>query len=329
MRTALAECGKDTQGLACVRSLRQAGVTRSTLSRALTRGDVIRVRPAVYALSELAPRPVFVVTHTGVAPEFVQHVRAALLSLGDGAVAAGPTAACLRGWGLLHEPLGSLDVAVSMGRSRTGLAGVHALQRRRLAGEARQVRPDEASLQVTTAVATVLDCCRQLPLLDAVVVCDSALRSGQVTLEELRQAAAQLRGVRHARRLRRVLDLCDPECGSVLESVLRVQMVQARIMGFQTQLVVRDARGRHVLRVDFCFPAAGLVVETDGARWHPEPGRDQKLDNRLVAAGWRVLRFSWAEVVHDPELTLGLIKSALGGGSQDVHLAAVGVPAAA
>jgi very-short-patch-repair endonuclease len=73
-----------------------------------------------------------------------------------------------------------------------------------------------------------------------------------------------------------------------------------------------------------------VVVETDGSRWHPDPVRDQGLDNRLAAAGWRVLRFTWAQVVHDPAAVLALIRAALtAAGSERCHLEAVAGPAAA
>ena len=66
----------------------------------------------MYGTGPLAAWPLFSVTSEGVAPDLVQHVRAALLSLGDSATAAGRTAACLRGWGLLVEPRGAVDVVV-------------------------------------------------------------------------------------------------------------------------------------------------------------------------------------------------------------------------
>ena len=317
----LLECGARQQGLATARQLQLAGVARSSLSRATARGQVTRVRPGVYSFLPLPEWPVHVVTHEGVSPQYVQHVRAVLLSLGEGAAAGGTAAACLRGWGLLHEPVRTLDVVVPRGRSRTRLARVRPIQRRRARCEALVVGgADTEPLLATSAVETVLDCCRSLSLLDAVVVCDSALRSAQLTLRQLRQAAARLRGHRHAARVRQVLGLCDPDSGSVLESVLRVRMVQGGITGFSTQRVILNDAGRHILRVDFCFEAARLVVETDGSRWHPDPSRDRRLDNRLVAAGWRVLRFTWAEVVHDPEAVLGLIRTALAAGTGDCHL---------
>jgi very-short-patch-repair endonuclease len=326
---AVEECGRLQHGLATPQQLRAVGIGRSVLSRALARGEVTRVRPGVYANSPLAPWPVHAVTHSGVAPELVQHVVAALLSLGDGATAGARTAACLRGWGLLFEPQQEQDVVVAHPRSRARLASVRVIRRRAVRREELRPLPDLGPVWVTTAVTTVLDCCRTLPFEEAVVVCDSALRSGQVELDELRAAASRLRGARGARRVRRVLVSCDPESGSVLESVLRVRMTGDGIVGFATQQVVRDAGGRHIVRSDFCFAAQRLVVETDGSRWHPDPARDQGLDNRLAAAGWRVLRFTWAQVVHDPAAVLALIRAALASGSRDTQQAPTALSAAA
>ena len=320
VREAVEQCGRSRSGLVTPGLLRGAGVSRMALSRALGRAEVTRIHPGVYGLGPLAPWPLFSVTHEGVAPDLVQHVRAGLLSLGDSATAAGRTAACLRGWGLLVEPRGEIDVVVPRGRSRTRLAGVRVLQRRRVLREPLVLQSGSAPVWVTTAVATVLDCCRLLPHEEAVVVCDSALRSRQVTLAQLQAAAARLAGVREARRVRRALDGCDPEAGSVLESVLRVRMTGDGIDGFGTQQAVRDARGRHILRVDFQFAAQRLVVEADGSRWHPDPARDQGLDNRLGAAGWRVLRFTWAQVVHDPAAVLALLRDALSAGSESAQV---------
>lgn len=317
---ALRSCSAESQGLATAAQLRAVGVTRSTLSRARADGQVVRIHRGVYAGAPLPDWPAFVVDQHGVAAAFAHRVRAVLLALGDQATASGVTAACLRGWGLLHEPRRDIQVVVPMGRrSRDRLAGVRGLQRKQVARQAWAVH-GKAVLWVTDAVTTVLDCVRSMKAKEAVVLCDSALRSGQVTLAELREAARRLPGMRHASRVRRVLDLCDPESGSVLESVLRFELVQGGVTGFATQRVVRDAGGRYVLRVDFCFEHVRLVVEADGARWHPDPARDQKLDNRLAAAGWRVLRFCWSEVVHDPRAVVETVRAAVAVGSNLVRL---------
>ena len=56
-------------------------------------------------------------------------------------------------------------------------------------------------------------------------------------------------------------------------------------------------------RVDFHWPDLGLVVETDGLRYHRTPvqqAKDRHRDQALTAAGLTVLRFSHADVRYEP-----------------------------
>jgi very-short-patch-repair endonuclease len=305
-----AECARDQQGLATSRQLRAAGLSTGTLDRAISAGVLRRVRRAVYSADPLPARPRYLVDGDGVAAAHVLRVRSVLLSLGDTVTACGRTAAVLRGWGLLVEPA-KVEVAVRNGRDEVDTDGVLVTQRRRLDRERLEVL-GAAGLWVTTALQTAVDALVTLPVLDAVVLVDSALRSGEVRLEDLEGAAARLPGRREAARARRALGWCDPLSGSVLESVLRVRLRQADFDGFATQQVLHAACGKRILRVDFCWEEARLVVEVDGARWHQDLERDRTADNALAAAGWRVLRFGWAEVVHQPDAVLAMIREALG-----------------
>ena len=307
----------DRQGVLSRQELRCAGVSDAALSRAVEAGRVLRVRRRVYALAPLPAVPRFMVTDHGVDPDVVPAVRAVLLETGPRAAAAGRTAAVLRGWGLLVEPRRAVDVVVPHGHDRSPL-GVQVRQVRHVRGEDLVPLPGLAPLLVTTAAQTVVDCALALPRLEATVVADSALRAGEVSVDELRDAVTRLPGRRHAARARRVVEGADPECGSVLESVQRVRMVLAGLDGFATQVVLRTVP---VLRVDFCFADARLVVEVDGARWHPDPQRDQQRDNALAALGWRVLRFTWHDVVHDSARVLATVQAALDTGCSTVHLA--------
>ncbi len=309
---------RDRQGVLSRQELRSAGVSDAGLSRAVATGRVLRVRRRVYALAPLPSPPRFMVTDQGVDAEVVPAVRAALLELGPSAAAAGRTAAVLRGWGLLREPRRTLELVVPHGHDRSPL-GVRVRQARQLHVEALVPVRGLAAVPVTTAVQTVVDCALALPKVEATVVADSALRSGDVTVDDLREAVARLPGRTAAARARRVVEGCDPECGSVLESVQRVRMVLAGLDGFATQVVLRRFP---VLRVDFCFAAARLVVEVDGARWHPEPQRDRQRDNALASLGWRVLRFTWHEVVRDSAGVVAAVRTALDAGCSNVHLAA-------
>jgi very-short-patch-repair endonuclease len=56
-------------------------------------------------------------------------------------------------------------------------------------------------------------------------------------------------------------------------------------------------------RVDFFWPDLGLIVETDGLRYHRTPGqqaRDRQRDQVHTAAGLTTLRFTHAQVRFEP-----------------------------
>ncbi|MCA1710254.1 MAG: DUF559 domain-containing protein [Actinobacteria bacterium] len=315
LEAALAESGRN-QGLVTARELSLAGVSAGAVTRLIAARTLVRVRHGVYAPAALPPMPRFVVTDLGVAAAYVVHVRAALLSLGGDAVAAGRTAAALRGWPMLVEPGRSIEIDVPHGRGRAGGRHLRVTQRRHLEREQLVVLQGTNALGLAGPERTVIECCLTRPLLEAVALADSALRCGDATLGGLLRRGARLPGVRDSRRVRNVLRMVDEGSGSVLESVQRVRMLQAALSGFDTQVVLRH---RPELRVDFCFRAQRLVVEVDGQKWHQDPVRDRLRDNALAALGWRVLRYTWAEVVHDGPRVLDEVRAALGR-CPDIHL---------
>ena len=312
-------CGSRTQGLVTPQMLKGTSLGSTLRTRAVADEVLFRERPGVYACTKLAPLPRHVVSDRGVAPAYVAQVRAVLLSMGARATAAGRTAAALRGWGLLVEPSRTVDVAVPHGRSRARLRHVRITQRRGILREHVVVLDGTDALWITSPEQTVLDCCLELPMVEAVVVGDSALRAGAVTLERLQRLARAQRGVRDAGKVRRVLALLDPESGSVLESVLRYRLVAAGVTGFDTQHHIGGPTGPTV-RVDFCFLACRLVIEADGAKWHPDPAPDRQRDNLLARRGFRVLRYTWAEIVHDHARVVSEICEAAGIGPEDFQL---------
>jgi Protein of unknown function (DUF559) len=65
----------------------------------------------------------------------------------------------------------------------------------------------------------------------------------------------------------------------------------------------RTAHRLNGFKVDFCWPELGLVVETDGLRYHRTPAeqaRDRLRDQVHTAAGFTSLRFTHAQVRFDP-----------------------------
>jgi very-short-patch-repair endonuclease len=60
----------------------------------------------------------------------------------------------------------------------------------------------------------------------------------------------------------------------------------------------------HGPRVDFYWRASGLVVETDGLKYHRTPAQqavDRRRARALVAAGLTVLRFTHAQIAYEPD----------------------------
>jgi hypothetical protein len=160
----------------------------------------------------------------------------------------------------------------------------------------------------------VLDLARSLPLEQAVAAADSALRQALVALDDLVAAAAALPAARGRDCASRVVSLVDPSSGSVLESVCRVLFALADLPPAQTQYCVRGPGGRLLGRVDFAWPEHRLVVETDGFAFHADRRSyrsDRRRTNALVVAGWRVLRFSWEDVLHEPAHVVEVVRTAL------------------
>lgn len=170
----------------------------------------------------------------------------------------------------------------------------------------------------TTPLRTVLDLARSLTLAEAVAAADSALRDEMFALAELATAVAAISprtpGIR---RVRRVLALVDPSAGSVLESILRVLLVESGLGPDETQYVVRDRRGRRILRADFAWIEARLVVEADGFEHHGANigswKRDLRRGNLLAVGRWWLLRFTWDDVFNHPDVVVAQVREMLVG----------------
>lgn len=139
---------------------------------------------------------------------------------------------------------------------------------------------------VLTALVAVLRC---LPTVDAVVVLDSALRQGQARVSSIN---SRLRGPGSVEARRR-LGLADARSGSVLETLLRLALRQAGLP-VECQVFVPG-----VGRVDFLV-GGWLVIEVDGFEFHANREQyrnDRRRGNSLVSGGYRVLRFSYEDVM--------------------------------
>jgi very-short-patch-repair endonuclease len=153
----------------------------------------------------------------------------------------------------------------------------------------------------TSPLTTVLDCARFLPFGEALVIADSAIRSGKVRREDLRQVASTVRGAGRQRAIR-VAEEADGRAESALESMLRARVLDAGFTGFvpQHQIQCGDFRAR----VDLADPVLRIVLEADSFAFHGSRGalrRDCRRHVGLAMSGWLLLRYSWEDVVLDDE----------------------------
>lgn len=235
----------------------------------------------------------------------------ALAAAGPRAVLSHEVAAALLGIELL-EPLATSRLTVPRNRSRLVVPDWTVVRSDVPEGE--QVATD--GLRATSGLRTALDLARVLPTREALVAAESAVRRGLADSAELTRRLRATEGS-GASGLRLVGELLDPSSGSVLESLLRWTLHDAGVPRPRTQHQVCDEEGTDIARVDFCWPAQRLVVETDGFAFHSTREayrRDRERLNQLVRLGWRVLRFSWEDVRRRPLHVVGLVVQCLGAG---------------
>jgi very-short-patch-repair endonuclease len=216
---------------------------------------------------------------------------AAVLSCGPRAWLSHGSAATL--WGIGAEE-GETEVSVDASRAPTRSG-------RRVHRRADLTLTDltvERNIPVTGLVRTLVDLAVRLDTSELETAINAADRRELIDPESLRAALQPLAGQPGVARLRCVLDrrtfvLTDSELERRFLPLARAAglpppRTQARLNGF---------------RVDFYWPELGLVVETDGLRYHRTPAqqtRDRLRDQAHAAAGLVPLRFTHAQVRFDP-----------------------------
>lgn len=223
------------------------------------------------------------------------------------AVAAfsGQTAAWLHG--LDMPPCDPVDVTIPESCGISARAGM-VVRRAELAD---QDVVERHGMRVTSAVRTLADLSHRLPLVEAVVAMDMALHRAAV---DLRQVEWYL--TTHARRkgmarLRHVIELAEPASESAMETRLRMLLVLAGLPRPEAQVPLYDERGRFLGRPDLYYRDQRLAVEYDGGTHRDNLLEDNRRQNRLLNAGFRLLRFAAADVHRTPDSVVSVVQAAL------------------
>jgi hypothetical protein len=217
---------------------------------------------------------------------------AAVLACGPGAVLSHRSAAAL--WGFGKEHTDYIDVSIK----RTSEARILGLRcHRRPSLPSQEVEP-RLNIPVTTPVRTFLDLATVTGPKTIERSINEADKLNVIDADSLRKALDDHPGQPGIRLLRHVLDehtfrLSDDE----LERLFRPLAAAAGLPAPLTKHMVNR------FEVDFFWPELGLVVETDGWRYHRTPSaqtRDALRFQVHVANGLIPLRFSHYQVKYQP-----------------------------
>ena len=219
---------------------------------------------------------------------------AAVLACGDGAALSHRSAAAL--WGIGAEQRGRIDVSVRR-RSELKRPGLKIRARAKL-DPAKIAAKD--GIPVTEIVQTLVDLATELPSRRLERTVNEADKRDLVDPETLRVAVDGCAGQPGAPRLRGILDKSTFRLSdSDLEILFRPI---AKAAGLPPPLSKQVVNG---WEVDFYWPKLGLVIETDGLRYHRTASaqtRDARRDRAHALAGMTPLRFTHYEIKYEPTL---------------------------
>lgn len=217
---------------------------------------------------------------------------AAVLACGPEAALSHRSAAAMWGFGAEHRA--HIDVTVRRS-SEARLRGVRCHRRPTLPTAEITTR---WNIPLTQPVQTFLDLVSVMGPRDLERAINEADKLSVIDADALRKALDGHPGHRGVRPLRRILDkdtfrLSDDE----LERLFRPLATAAGLPVPLTKHIVNE------FEVDFFWPDLGLVVETDGWRYHRTPSaqsRDALRFQTHVANGLTPLRFSHYQVKYEP-----------------------------
>ncbi|HEX2393532.1 MAG TPA: DUF559 domain-containing protein [Solirubrobacterales bacterium] len=273
-------------GVLARRQLLGLGFSSKEIEHRLATGRLHRIHRGVYAVGR---------------PSLGRHGRwmAAVLACGEDAVLSHSSAAAL--WRIGSEVRGAIEVSLpsSSQRRRPGLR----TYRRRSLRE--RDRTTEQGIPVTTPIQTLIDLSVRLDQRGIERSVNEADKYDLVHPPELRRALAKRPGEPGAARLRAILDRRTFRL--TREELERRFLPLASRAGLPVPLTACWVNG---FEVDFLWPQLGLVVETDGLRYHRTPAeqaRDRLRDQTHTAAGFVNLRFTHEQVRYEPEHVLTIL----------------------
>ncbi|MGH2729496.1 MAG: DUF559 domain-containing protein [Actinomycetota bacterium] len=284
-------------GLFNLAQARAAGITRGALHHLINTRALMIELPRVYALS-------------GAPKSWHRSLMAVCLWAGEKSAASHRSAAAL--WGFDGFGMGVVEISTARPQNapRPGMT-VHRVDSH-LLDEIVTVN----NIPTTSVPRTLLDLCA-IKHARAEGALDHALTRRVTTLEQMWLFHDQewLRGRRGIRVLRHLL----------IERTPGKAPTQGELERMMKRLITAEAfpepvRQHEVIlsfgpvHIDFAYPERKLGIETDDYGSHGNPksfDRDRERDAELQAMGWRILRFTWAQLRWRPDYVSEMIRHQL------------------
>ena len=270
------------------RQLAAAGLGRGAIAHRVARGRLVRIHAGVYLVGPVVP------------PLGVE--MAAALAGGPGTNLSHQAALAV--WGVHGELGGRMHITVA-GRQRGRIPGI-------TVHRSAQLHPRDArrrhGIPLTAPARSLLDAAATLERGALARAVDDARVRRLVSDSQLADVVQRHPRRRGAAALRELLAMAPVLTRSEAEERLLALMRAAGIPpdGVNTRV------GRH--EVDFLWRSERLIVEIDGFAYHSSRAafeRDRLRDAELLAAGYRVIRVTWRQLVHEPEAVIARIAQAL------------------
>ena len=283
--TEVADLARRQHGLVARRQLIKLGVPSASVSQHARHAGWQQPHRGVYALP-------------GSVPSLERDTMAAVLALGDKAMASHLTAARLHGIVTLRPPV--IDVLLPFERRGRLMEGVHVTRTRTL-------KPSDRcrvhGIPCTALTRTIIDAATVLepPGIRALVI--DARQQRKLDLGRVARRLLDVGPLRHSGELRRILvELDQSGVESVLEEHARAELAAAEVPAPHPGPYPVRAGGRTV-HIDIAWPDRKVGVEVDGYGGHAgreSMDKDHRKQNALILEGWTILRVGWDRLTADP-----------------------------
>ena len=290
-REALDKHAAQQLGLVTRAQARACGFTSQQINRRLREGDWVEVRRNILAERGLPLTPMV-------------HDVAVQLTI-PGAVLAGPSA--MR-WHDIELP--GTGTFIALDETRHARPQGITVFRDPLPGDDICIIDDVC---LTTLERSVFDCVRVLPDVVALALLGQALEHGWSTLSELAERTGRFTNRHGAPRLVRLLHKAAMGSHSAAERLATRLLERSGVWGWVQNVPIEDRWGLICIG-DIVFDGPQLVIELEGRSYDPDSRRaryESQRRDRLLAAGWTALTFSWHDLSARPDDVVTETKHAL------------------